>query len=239
MKILPAIDLKDGMCVRLKKGDFGTAHKVAEDALTTAQRFVDAGAEMIHMVDLDGARDGKRANDAIIRSVIKATGAAVELGGGIRSLSDIERVLELGAARIVIGSAAVEDPAFVAEAVRRYAGAIAVGIDAMNREVRTRGWIGSTGIDFITLAKQMECIGVKTIIFTDISKDGMLSGPSLDALDELNRAVSCNIVASGGVTTLADIASLRDLGISAVIAGKAVYTGDLPLKEAIALAKKA
>lgn len=239
MKILPAIDLKDGMCVRLKKGDFGTAHKVAEDALTTAQRFVDAGAEMIHMVDLDGARDGKRANDAIIRSVIKATGAAVELGGGIRSLSDIERVLELGAARIVIGSAAVEDPAFVAEAVRRYADAIAVGIDVMNREVRTRGWIGSTGIDFITLAKQMECIGVKTIIFTDISKDGMLSGPSLDALDELNRAVSCDIVASGGVTTLADIAALRDLGISAVIAGKAVYTGDLPLKEAIALAKKA
>lgn len=236
MRILPAIDLHDQMCVRLVKGDYATAHKVAEDAADTAKAFLDAGAEQIHMVDLDGAKDGTHPNYPVVRRVIEQTGAAVELGGGIRTMEDVERVLELGVKRVIIGSAAVKNPQFVKEACEKYGDKIAVGIDALHGTVRTEGWIKDSGTDYIAFAKLMESYGVKTIIFTDIDKDGMLSGPNFEQLQALRDAVSCGIVASGGVSTLEDIAKLRDMGIEEAIAGKAVYTGQLDVKQAIAVA---
>lgn len=233
MKILPAIDLKDGQCVRLKKGDYGTAHKVAEDAVTTAKGFLAAGAELIHMVDLDGAKDGSHANYDVVKRVVAETGAKVELGGGIRTMEDVDAVLALGVSRVIIGSAAIKNPPFVKEAVEKYGDKIAVGIDALGGTVRTEGWLKDSGEDFIAFAKLMESYGVQTIIFTDIDKDGMLEGPNFEQLSMLRNAVSCGIVASGGVTTLDDIARLHDAGIDAAIAGKAVYTGALDLAAAI------
>ena len=239
MRILPAIDLHDQMCVRLVKGDYATAHKVAEDAVDTAKAFLDAGAELIHMVDLDGAKDGTHPNYPVVRRVIEETGASVELGGGIRCMEDVARVLELGVKRVIIGSAAVKNPQFVKEACDKYGDKIAVGIDALKGTVRTEGWMKDSGMDYIEFAKLMESYGVKTIIFTDIDKDGMLSGPNFAQLQALRDAVSCGIVASGGVSTLEDIAKLRDMGIEEAIAGKAVYTGQLDVKKAIELAGEA
>lgn len=237
MRILPAIDLKDGKCVRLKKGDYATAEKVAEDAVETAKAFLAAGAELIHMVDLDGAKDGTHANYDVVRRVIAETGAAVELGGGIRSLDDVQHVLALGVRRVIIGSAAVRNPDLVEEAVRQYGARIAVGVDALSGTVRTDGWLEDSGEDFLSFAKLMEGFGVQTIIFTDISKDGMLAGPNFDQLSALRRAVSCGIVASGGVSTLEDVRRLKAAGIDEAIAGKAVYTGALDLAAAIREAK--
>ncbi|MCB6364847.1 1-(5-phosphoribosyl)-5-[(5-phosphoribosylamino)methylideneamino]imidazole-4-carboxamide isomerase [Intestinibacillus massiliensis] len=237
MRILPAIDLKDGKCVRLKKGDYATAEKVAEDAVETAKAFLAAGAELIHMVDLDGAKDGTHANYDVVRRVIAETGAAVELGGGVRSLDDVQHVLALGVRRVIIGSAAVRNPDLVEEAVRQYGARIAVGVDALSGTVRTDGWLEDSGEDFLSFAKLMEGFGVQTIIFTDISKDGMLAGPNFDQLSALRRAVSCGIVASGGVSTLEDVRRLKAAGIDEAIAGKAVYTGALDLAAAIREAK--
>ena len=237
MRVLPAIDLKDGQCVRLQKGDYGTAHKVAEDAVETARGFLAAGAELIHMVDLDGAKDGAHANYDVVRRVLRETGAAVELGGGIRTMADVAAVLELGVSRAIIGSAAVKNPEFVREAVARYGDRIAVGIDALGGTVRTEGWLRDSGEDYIGFARLMESYGVRTIIFTDIDKDGMLEGPNFEQLARLREAVSCSIVASGGVSTLSDIRRLRELGIEEAIAGKAVYTGALDLAAAIGEAK--
>ena len=238
MRILPAIDLKDQMCVRLVKGDYATAHKVAEDAVETAKKFLDAGAELIHMVDLDGAKDGTHPNYPVVRRVIEETGASVELGGGIRTMEDIARVLELGVKRVIIGSAAVKNPPLVKEACEKYGDKIAVGIDALSGTVRTEGWLNDSGMDYIEFAKLMESYGVKTIIFTDIDKDGMLSGPNFEQLQALRDAVFCGIVASGGVSTLEDIARLRDMKIDEAIAGKAVYTGQLDVRAAIEAAKE-
>lgn len=233
MKILPAIDLKDGQCVRLQKGDYGTAHKVAEDAVATATGFLAAGASLIHMVDLDSAKDGSHANYDVVKRVMTQTGAAVELGGGIRSMEEAAAVLSLGVSRVIIGSAAVQNPQLVQELVQAYGDRIAVGIDARGGTVRTEGWLRDSGTDYIALAKQMADFGVQTIIFTDIEKDGMLEGPNFDQLAALREAVSCAIVASGGVTTLEDIRRLKALGIDEAIAGKAIYTGALDLAAAI------
>lgn len=233
MRILPAIDLKDGQCVRLKKGNYGTAHKVAEDAVETAKKFLEAGAEQIHMVDLDGAKDGSHANYDIVKKVIVETGAAIELGGGIRTMRDIDSVLSLGVCRVIIGSAAVKNPFFVKEACERYGNRIAVGIDALSGTVRTEGWLKDSMMDYIDFAKLMESYGVNTIIFTDIEKDGMLDGPNIQQLKDLRAAVTCGIVASGGVTTLENIRHLRKMGIEEAIIGKAYYSGAIDLKKAI------
>jgi phosphoribosylformimino-5-aminoimidazole carboxamide ribotide isomerase len=233
MHILPAIDLKDGQVVRLYKGDFGTVHQVAQDPLETAQAFVQAGARWIHMVDLDGARDGVRQNSEIVRRVAEASGLQVELGGGIRTMEDLEAVFALGVRRAVIGSAAVSRPELVREAVRRFGEQIAVGIDTQNGRVKTAGWVEDSGLDFLAFAKQMEAIGVKTIIFTDIDTDGALSGPSFGRLEALQKEVSCQIVASGGVSCNEDLVRLHEMGLYGAIVGKAYYTGQVNLAEAV------
>lgn len=233
MKVLPAIDLKGGQCVRLQKGDYGTAQKVAEDAVETAKGFLAAGARLIHMVDLDGAKSGSRANYDVVRRVIDCTSAAVELGGGIRSMEDLRHVLSLGISRAVIGSAAVRNPAFVREACAVFGDKVAVGIDARGGTVRTEGWLHDSGEEYLAFTRRMVGYGVQTIIFTDIEKDGMLGGPNFEQLAALRDAVSCTIVASGGVSTLEDVRRLKALGIDEAIAGKAVYTGALDLAAAI------
>ena len=184
------------------------------------------------MVDLDGAKNGRRQNMDMVRAAVQS-GLRVQLGGGIRTMADVDAVLELGVRRVIIGSAAVKNPLFVKEAVQKYGDKIAVGIDALGGTVRTEGWLKDSGEDFIAFAKQMESYGVQTIIFTDIDKDGMLEGPNFEQLSMLRKAVAGGIVASGGVTTLADITKLRDAGVDAAIAGKAVYTGALDLAAAI------
>ena len=233
MRVIPAIDLKNGQCVRLKKGDYDTVFKVAEDAVETARRFLDAGATLIHMVDLDAAKDGTHANYDVVARVIRETGATVELGGGIRTMEDIENVFGLGVWRVIIGSAAVRNPPFVVEAVKEYGDKIVIGVDAKSKTVRTDGWLGDSGENYISFAERMESYGVKNIIFTDIDKDGMLAGPNFDQLAALRASVACCLIASGGVSTIEDIRRLKKLGIEGAIAGRAVYTGTLDLAAAI------
>ena len=234
MLLFPAIDIKDGKVVRLLKGDFDTVHQVADDPVTTANTFLAAGARYLHMVDLDGARGGIRKNGDIVRAVVQ-TGIKTELGGGIRSMADLEAVFDLGVWRAVIGSAAVSDRDFVKAAVERYGPErIAVGIDALKGKVRTAGWEEDSGLDYLDLARSMEEIGVKSIIFTDIDTDGMLSGPSYAKLEKLQQAISCRITASGGVSSNEDLRNLRAQGLDAAIIGKAWYAGKIDLEAAVA-----
>lgn len=233
MIIEPAIDLKDGKVVRLLKGDFDTVHQVAQDPVETARAFAAAGAKYIHMVDLDGAKSGERVNSAIVRAVTEQTGMRIELGGGIRSMADLEAVFDMGVWRAVIGSAAVTDPDFVREAVARYGDRIAVGVDTQDGKVKTAGWIEDSGLDYIAFSQSMERLGVKTLIFTDIETDGALSGPSYARLEQLQQAVNCQIVASGGVSNNQDIERLAAMGLYGAIIGKAYYAGTIDLAQAV------
>ena len=232
MILLPAIDIKDGTCVRLQKGDYQTAHKVAENPLETALSFQKAGAEWIHMVDLDGAKDAVMVNQKnFFLEIAQKTNLRVELGGGIRNMETVDYYLQNGISRVILGSAAVKNPRFVERAVGKYRDQIAVGIDARNEMVAAEGWLDTSNVHYLDLDKKMEQIGVKTIIFTDIAKDGMLQGPNVEQLRQLNAAVSCNIIASGGVSTIEDIRRLRDERLYGAICGKALYTGRIDLQK--------
>ena len=236
MIIFPAIDIIGGQCVRLVKGDYATASKVAEDPLETAKKFEAAGAKWIHMVDLDGAKAGHPVNTAIYERIAKETDLKVEVGGGIRTLETIEEYLSLGIARVILGSAALKNPQLVTDAIKRFGSEkIVVGIDAKDEMVATEGWLETSDVHYITLAKEMIARGVTTFIFTDISKDGTLSGVNVQQLRALAEATAgqCNIVASGGVHTIDDIIACRELGLYGTIAGKSLYQGTLDLHEAI------
>lgn len=237
MIILPAVDIMGGKPVRLYKGDFSTAGQVAENALDTAKEFESAGAEWIHMVDLDGSLQKKRVNTDIFLSVAENTSLKVELGGGIRTMQDIEFYLSGGISRVILGSIALKDPQLVKEAAGEFGNKIAVGIDAKNGYAAAEGWTQTSDIYFTELAKKMEQFGVETIIFTDISKDGTLSGPNLAQLEEIDHAVSCNIIASGGITNIEDIKALKSLSLYGAICGKSIYSGTLDLKEALEVCK--
>ena len=233
MIILPAIDIKDGNCVRLFKGDFSTVEKVAADYMETAKGFEAAGASWIHMVDLDGAKERKPVNQEIFERVAKESGLKVEVGGGIRDMKTIEYYLERGIERVILGSVAVKNPELVKEAVKEFKERIAVGIDAKNGMVATEGWLEKSDVSYLDLGLAMEDAGVKTIIFTDISRDGTLTGVNTEQLGRLNETVSCNIIASGGVSSIKDIESCLDLNLYGCICGKALYTGALSLEEAV------
>lgn len=238
MIILPAIDIKDGNCVRLFKGDYSTVQKVAESPYIAAQRFADSGATWMHMVDLDGAKDAKLVNADLIADVAKSSGLSVEVGGGIRDMKAVEYYLSRAINRVILGSAAVKDPQFVVDAVKNYGDKIVVGIDAKDGMVRAEGWIDNSDVNYIELAKRMEDVGVKTIVFTDIDQDGTLAGPNLKQLDDLVHQVSCNIIASGGVAVLKDIINLAELDVYGAICGKAIYSGNLDLKLALEMTRK-
>ncbi len=233
MIILPAIDIKDGKCVRLRKGEFDTAEQVAANPYDTAAGFRQAGAAWIHMVDLDGAKDARPVNAEIFCRVAAESGLKVELGGGIRNMDTIEYYLERGIERVILGSVAVKNPALVKDAVNHFGEKIAVGIDAKQEMVATEGWLDTSNVHYIEMAKMMEAVGVQTIIYTDISKDGMLSGVNGEQLNALNQAVSCSIIASGGVKSIEDILLCRQMNLYGVICGKSIYSGSLDLAEAV------
>lgn len=238
MTVIPAIDIIDGICVRLFQGDYATAHKVAEDPFKTAKEFEKAGATLLHMVDLDGAKDGKMTNADLIIKVANSVNMDVEVGGGIRNMESIDYYIENGIDRVILGSVAIKNKDLVKEAVEKHGEKIVVGIDAKDGMVRAEGWTDESKINYLDLAKKMEEIGVKTIIYTDIAKDGTLAGPNLGQLDDLTSAVSCDIIASGGVSNVVDIVNLAELDIYGAISGKAIYTGDLDLKQAIEVCGK-
>ncbi len=240
MIIFPAIDIKDGNCVRLFKGDFSTVEKVASDYLETAKDFETAGASWIHMVDLDGAKEGRPVNTKIYTDVAEKTNLKVELGGGIRNLETIREYLDMGISRVILGSAALKDPKLVSDAAEKFGSEkIVVGIDAVNGMIATEGWLETSNVGYIELAEKMISVGVKYFIFTDISKDGTLSGVNVEQLKALSDATvgRANIVASGGVHTMADIIACKEMGLYGTICGKSIYKGTLDLREAIEFAR--
>jgi phosphoribosylformimino-5-aminoimidazole carboxamide ribotide isomerase len=233
--IIPAIDLKDGQCVRLLQGRAEDASVVAEDAVETALRWQAAGAKRLHMVDLDGAFEGKRRNLAVVRRVTEALNLPVELGGGIRDMAGIAAVFDAGVQWAILGTVAIEQPEFVTEAVRVYGDRILVGIDARNGMVAVHGWLKGTAVSALDLAKQVRDAGVREIIFTDIARDGMLQGPNLESLRQVAAIDGLDVIASGGVSSLADLEQINQIaGVSGAIVGKALYSGHVDLAEAIA-----
>jgi phosphoribosylformimino-5-aminoimidazole carboxamide ribotide isomerase len=233
MIILPAIDIKAGTCVRLFKGDFDTAEKVADNAHATAQRFYEAGARWLHIVDLDGAKTGGRPNRGLILDVVKASGLKAEVGGGIRDMESVADYLQNGASRVILGSAALSKPEFVKEAACLFGDRIAVGIDAKKGLVATHGWLETSSVPYLDFAKSIEAAGIKTIIFTDIDCDGTLGGPDFEQLEKLQKAVGRNIIASGGIRDIGHIEKLAGMGLYGAICGKSVYSGTLDLTAAI------
>lgn len=233
MIILPAIDIKNGQCVRLTKGDFSTTEKVANDPLETALSFKTSGASWLHMVDLDGALTGEIVNGDIVLNVAAQSGLKIQVGGGIRTMDSIFKYVEHGIDRVILGSAAINNPVFAKEAIKEFGEKVAIGIDARNEMVSGSGWTEDSNIHFIDMAVRMEEAGARTIIFTDISKDGTLQGPNLEQLARIHDAVGCNIIASGGIKTLKDIKDLKAMGLYGTICGKSIYKGTLSLEEAI------
>ena len=235
MILYPAIDLKDGACVRLLRGDMQAATVFGTDPAAQARAFQDAGAEWLHLVDLNGAFAGQPVNGAAVAAILDAVTIPVQLGGGIRDMDTAARWLEGGVARVILGTAAVEDPAFVAEAARRWPGRIAIGIDARGGRVATRGWAEETALTASELAARFEGAGLGAIIYTDIDRDGAMGGPNIEATEALARAVTIPVIASGGVSSLGDLVALRDTGVIAgAISGRALYDGALDLGEALA-----
>lgn len=228
-RILPAIDMIDGQCVRLVQGDYDQKTVFAADPVAKAKEFLALGADSIHLVDLDGAKAGHPVNDAIVKAIKKETGLFAEIGGGIRTMADIEAYLEAGLDRVILGTSAVRNRVLVEEAAKKYGANIAVGIDAKDGMVAIEGWTESSSLDALEFAKTISDLGVATIIYTDISRDGMLVGPNFEGMKKMVAAVSADVVASGGVTKESDVAALKECGVAGVIIGKAIYTGDVLL----------
>ncbi|NLK86778.1 MAG: 1-(5-phosphoribosyl)-5-[(5-phosphoribosylamino)methylideneamino]imidazole-4-carboxamide isomerase [Clostridiaceae bacterium] len=237
MIIYPAIDIKDGRCVRLVQGQFSDVTVYSDNPIEMAFKFEQMGAEYIHVVDLDGARLGSPQNTAVISEMAVKLGIPVQLGGGIRTIETIEIILCKGIERVILGTSAVNDQELVKKAVGSFGKNLAVAIDAKDGLVAIEGWAKTSEFAAIGFAKKMEELGASIIIYTDISRDGMLKGPNLKAMEEMVKAVGIDVIASGGVTSLQDIKDLKNIGVSGAIVGKALYTGDVDLREAIAAAK--
>src|SRR5512137_2462075 len=241
MIVIPAIDLKEGKCVRLEQGLMDRDTVFNDNPAAQARAWQDQGAELLHIVDLDGAFAGEPKNRAAIEAIVKAITIPSQLGGGIRDIATIEAYLSLGLSRVIIGTAAQRNPELVKDACSRFPGRIVVGIDARNGMVAVQGWAEVTGVTAVELARRFEGYGVSAIIYTDISRDGMMQGPNIEATKSLAEAISIPVIASGGVSSLKDIENLMAVeaaGISGVITGKAIYTGALDLAAAIALTRK-
>ncbi|MDO8671018.1 MAG: 1-(5-phosphoribosyl)-5-[(5-phosphoribosylamino)methylideneamino]imidazole-4-carboxamide isomerase [Dehalococcoidia bacterium] len=233
MIVIPAIDLRDGKCVRLFQGDYSQTTVFAPNPVEVARRWQAEGARWLHVVDLDGAAIGQPANLEVVREIVKAVDIPVQLGGGIRSLETINSVLGMGVRRVILGTAAVEDADMVTAACQQFGGAIMVAVDARDGLVATRGWIQKTDIMATDLVRRMRELGVARVLYTDIARDGTLTEPNFEAIRELVSSVDVNVIAAGGVSSVAHILRLREIGAEAAIAGKALYTGDLSLPEAL------
>jgi len=233
MIILPAIDIKDGQCVRLYQGDYAKVSTYDADPVTVAQRWQSAGASWLHVVDLDGAAAGHPVNGEVIRKMRDQTSLHIELGGGMRSLKHIGQMLDAGIDRVILGTVAITDRALLEEALARWGERIAVGLDARNGQVAITGWRETSQVQATSLATELGEIGVQRFIYTDITRDGALKGPNLDALSEIQQVISCSLIASGVVSSIDDIRSIAALGIEGAIVGKALYTGDVDLATVI------
>lgn len=232
MILYPAIDIRGGKCVRLTQGRYEDMTIFNDDPEAVALKFVNDGAQYLHIVDLDGAR-GESGNRLLISRIAKSMNIPVQTGGGIRTMQDIEAVLESGVTRVILGTAAVKNPELVHQAVKKYGGRIAVGIDAKDGFVAIEGWEKVSRFRAVEFAKSMEALGVKTIIYTDIATDGMVAGPNLMAMEEMVKAVDIEVIASGGVSSINDLILLKETGVDGAIVGKAIYTGAVDLKEAL------
>ncbi len=237
MELFPAIDLIGGYAVRLVKGDYAQKTVYSENPGEVARSFAAAGAKYLHVVDLEGAKDGGTPNLETIRNIVETGGLLVEVGGGIRSEEVIQKYLDAGIFRVILGTAAVQNPSFLEKMVQKYGEKIAVGVDIKDGMVAIKGWTEVSAESCFDFCEKLQKIGVKTIICTDISKDGLLSGTNLELYKELSEKFSVDIVASGGVTTLDDVKKLADMGLYGVILGKALYTGNIDLKAAVELTK--
>lgn len=233
MVIFPAIDLKDGKVVRLTQGDYNKVDIYSENPEKIAASFAEKGAKNLHVVDLDGARDGELANFKTIEAVVKASGMFVQVGGGIRDEARINKYIEAGVSRVILGTVAVEKFEFLQAMVDAYGDKIAVGVDAKDEKIAVKGWREVTDINSVEFCAKLANTGVKTIIYTDIAKDGAMSGTNLEIYRRLAKEVSCDIVASGGVSSIAEIEELKRIGTYAAIVGKAIYQGVLSLEEVL------
>jgi len=237
MLIIPAIDLKDGQCVRLQQGRKEAVTVYSGDPSATAKKWESSGADVLHVVDLDGAFSGSQKNYSRIIEIRKAVKMVIEVGGGIRNISTVDKLISEGIDRVIIGTSAIEDAQFVTDACNKFPGRILVGIDAKDGKVAVKGWEEVSAIDAMELAKRVEMIGVSGIIYTDISRDGMLTGPNLPALENMVKTVNIPVIASGGVANIEDIRNLLKIEkLWGAITGKAIYAGSLDLKEAVQLA---
>ena len=237
MIILPAIDLYEGKAVRLYKGDYENMTVYSDNPVEIAEDFKNCGATHIHMVDLEGAKDGTTPNLGIVKQVTEETGLFVEIGGGIRSMETVEAYLSAGVSRVILGTAAVNDEEFLKKAVAEYGSAIAVGADVKDGYVAIKGWLEKSQYTLDQFMEKMQGLGIETIICTDISKDGAMKGTNLELYRELSEKFSMNIIASGGVSSMEDVRELRTMDVHGAIIGKAYYTGAIDLKEAIEVAK--
>jgi phosphoribosylformimino-5-aminoimidazole carboxamide ribotide isomerase len=236
MEVIPAIDLLEGRCVRLYQGDYSQSQVFNSNPVEVAQQWVSEGATRLHLVDLDGAKQGKPVNLKAIEAIINSVSIPVEVGGGLRDTDSVKQLFDLGVRWSILGTVAVEQPQLVQTLSQQYPGQIIVGIDARNGLVATRGWLETSEIQATQLAVQMQEFGAEAIIYTDIHRDGTLSGPNLDALRELANTISIPVIASGGVSSVTDLLSLLALepqGVTGAIVGRAIYTGDVSLREAI------
>ena len=233
MRIYPAIDIKNGQCVRLKQGRFDDMTVYGSDPVAMAKKFVSMGASYLHIVDLDGARMGAGYNSGIISRIIESCKIPAQTGGGIRTMRDIEDRISIGVSRVILGTAAISNPEIIKEAVKVYGDKIAVGIDAINGRVAIHGWEKVSNVSAIDLCKNMKELGVKTIIYTDISKDGMMIGPNIEGTKEIVEATGIDIIASGGVSSVLDIEKADEAGAHGVIIGKALYQGSINLTEVV------
>jgi phosphoribosylformimino-5-aminoimidazole carboxamide ribotide isomerase len=239
MILYPAIDLKDGQCVRLLKGEMDQATVFNDDPSAQAKSFENAGCEWLHLVDLNGAFAGEPVNAAAVEAILATCSIPAQLGGGIRDLATIERWLERGLSRVILGTVAVEDPALVTEAARQFEGHVAVGLDARNGMVATRGWANDTNLKVIDLAHRFEDVGISAIIYTDIDRDGAMKGPNIETTAALANAVNIPVIASGGVSSMTDLEALKNCGapLDGAISGRALYEGQINLGDAVALLK--
>ena len=234
MQIYPAIDIRDGKCVRLKQGDYAQETVFGDDPVAMAERWVKEGATYLHIVDLDGAKQGLPVNRQAIRAVIQACGVPCQLGGGLRSDDHIRDALAWGVARVVVGTKALHSPEWLAQIAQQHPGRIVLGIDAKDGKVATRGWQDVSEIDALDLAKQCARPPLSAIIYTDISRDGMMQGANVAAMAAMAAAVQVPVIASGGVTTIDDVQRLKDAGLAGCIIGRALYEGQLNLREVVA-----
>ncbi|MCL2033186.1 MAG: 1-(5-phosphoribosyl)-5-[(5-phosphoribosylamino)methylideneamino]imidazole-4-carboxamide isomerase [Oscillospiraceae bacterium] len=238
MEIFPAIDLKDGKVVRLTQGDYNCVDVYSENPVDIALSFAKKGAKNLHVVDLDGARDGKLSNFTTIKDIAEKAKMFIEVGGGIRDEERVNRYLEIGVGRVILGTVAATDFAFLERMVAAYGEKIAVGVDAKDEKIAVNGWTKVTGLDSVKFCKKLENAGVKTIIYTDISKDGAMQGTNMEIYKRLQSGVACNFIASGGISSLKEIRELLQLGVYGAIVGKAIYQGALKLEEVLSICRQ-